>query len=499
VSHTPSPARRQPVLTPRDTIALAGTAVAALVLLAITLGGGAMLPPASSGRLWLLPLAGAAAVVVLGFALLYPRKVFPVFVLACMAMPMVLEQTYVPLGFMKLYVQDVVFGFNVLLIAGRALLGRIPRRWMPFNWFVLGFFAFGAWGIVNGLVFAKNPYDDVFGDFRRAFFYFMNYFIALYLTDTFDDVRWLRNILVVGSAILIARGMFDIATGRFYTRRFDDAAHILTWKEVTFLSFGVFYALARVLYRPAGESGWRGLWRWLVLAGLGLLVTAVGNFRATWIGMAGGLGLMFFFLPRGGRLRFLLLGASAVVVMALAMAVLWDTEVLTNRTLGEEITSKARVKGTTDDINVQWRFQSYEAALQAWRSRPVLGTGLGTYLTFHAPTSTGGSMLAEGHNVHNSLLWYLMVLGLAGFTVTMLMHGAYLWTALRFLRASAWNEGRATVLASASFYISMMGATLFQNFLENATPVTVFSATVAVTMLTIREGIKNAATRADAS
>lgn len=482
--------RPRPLPNLREAFAVGATASAAAIMLAVTVGVGAMLPPSASGMQWLLPFLGAGAVSVAGLAILYPKRVFPLFVLACMAMPMVLEQTYLPLGFMKLYVQDVVFAFNVALILGRALIGRTPKRWMPFNWFVLGFFAFGLWGIVNGLVFAKNPYDDVFGDFRRAFFYFMNYFIALYLTDTFNDARFLRFMLVFGSGVLIARGLFDIATGRFYTRRFDDAAHILTWKEVTFLSFGVFYSLARVLYRSPEEAGWRRLWGWALLAALGLLVTAVGNFRATWIGMGAGLMLMFFFLPRKGRIRFVMLGAMAVVLAMLAMAALWDTEVLTNRTLGEEIMSKARVGGTTDDINVLWRFQSYDAALQAWMAKPLFGTGLGTYLTFHAPTSTGGSMLAEGHNVHNSLLWYLMVLGVSGLSATLLMHGAYLWAAVRFLRKSAWDEGRATVLAAACFYVSMMGATLFQNFLENATPVTVFSATVALTMLTIREDLQ---------
>ena len=94
-------------------------------------------------------------------------------------------------------------------------------------------------------------------------------------------------------------------------------------------------------------------------------------------------------------------------------------------------------------------------------------------------------MLAEGHNIHNSLLWLLMVEGALGLGLVLVVHFVYLRITLSYLRRTAWMEGRVTVMACAAFYVAMMIATFFQNFLENAIPVTIFSVVAALTMLMI--------------
>ena len=477
----PSVQSQPPSLSTLSFAAIVAAAAAAVLLLVAVISGG--LVPARYGEYaWTLPLAIAATIGMGVAALSRPKWVMLVFVFACIAVSDLLEATYIPLGFMKLYIQDLVFGFNVVLIALRTSVGRTPFRRITFNHYVIVFVMLGLWGVANGLFLSKNPFDAVLGDFRRSFFYFLNYFVVLYLVDDLGDARRLRRAILAGAMTLIALGLFQIATGRFHVRRADDAAHVLSWKETTFLSFAIFYAVNTLVFSELTPKLRRA---WMAVALAGVFVTAVANFRATWLGLLGGFFFIFWFLPTRKRTQFALAAVALTAFIVLAVASMWDTQVIEGRTLGQQILMKAKLGDTVQDINVVWRFQSYQAALETWRTRPFLGTGLGTYLTFQVPTSTGGSMLTEGHNVHNSLLWVLMTTGVVGLCVLLAMHGAFLWAVTGYIRGQSWAEGKVVVMTAGAFYVSLMVATCFQNFLENATPVTVFSAVAALAILTI--------------
>jgi O-antigen ligase len=172
--------------------------------------------------------------------------------------------------------------------------------------------------------------------------------------------------------------------------------------------------------------------------------------------------------------------------LALAIAGMWEMPISEGHsTLGEEILAKANLKGTTSDINVVWRFESYANAIEQWKNSPIIGTGLGEVLSFTATTSTGGAMLTEGHRVHNSFLWLLMSLGVTGFAVFLYIQSRFLLFVTRYLRTSDWIEGRITVLACACFYVSILIAACFEIFLESAMPITVLSSSMALAMLMI--------------
>lgn len=449
---------------------------------AVMLGvaGALALPPRALANPVALPALAVAGTLGAALVLWRPRWVFLGYLLACMVVPMTLEQTSIPLGFMKLYVQDVVFAFNVGLIAVRSSVGKTRWRPIPFNRLVVLHFLLGVWGVFVGLKLTGHEFDNVFGDFRRAFFYFMNYFIALLLTDDLEDARRLRGVLVAGGVLLVGAGILQMASGQFYTLRFGDAGHILSHYELTFLSFSVFYALAQVLFGTGGNR-----WLWVVVAGAGGAVTLIGNFRAAWLSMAGGCALMYLFVPRRGKLAMVGLGAVMALLGGVALAVLWDVRVEGHSTLGEGLLEKTNVKGTGQDVNVTWRFESYRNAYGLWLTSPWIGRGLGEELEFSAPTSTGGAFIARGHRVHNSFLWMLMSVGVLGFALFAAIQARYAQTLARYVRRTPWPEGKATVLACLAFWVSFMISTAFEIFLESAMPISVFVATMALAMLTI--------------
>lgn len=432
---------------------------------------------------WAAPLLPAAALTGICIIVLRPRWILWGTILASMVIPDFMDGTALPLGFMKLYGHDVAFGYCVVLILVRASVGRVIFRPIGYNKYVALHFAVGVFGLLVGLLIRKNPYDSTFGDFRRAFFYFMNYFVALYLTDGMTDVRILRRTLLAGGFIIIGKGFLQLAAGDFYYRRFGDAAHVLSHFELTFLSFLVFYALAQLFYNPSGR---RMLWS--VTAATGLLLTIVGNYRAAWLGLIGGVFFLLFYLPSRRKLVLLTVALAGAMFIAVLIYAMWDVQIVTpeaRSTIGQEIATKANIQETSSDVNVIWRWQSYANAIDQWKSYPIIGTGLGIVLEFSASTSTGGVMLAQGHRVHNSFLWLLMTLGGAGFAVVMFVQFKYVQIVLRYLRNSAWLEGRLTVLACGAFFFSFVISTCFEIFLESSSPITVLSAMMALTMLII--------------
>ncbi len=483
-----SPISKPSMLSSLNPIAtLWGSIVISMGLLGLLIGtaAAALVPPRLAVWTNVLPFAGLIAAELALVLALRPRWLYLLLLFATILEFETVEDIYVPLGFMKLYLYDVVFLFNVFLICARTFLRRTQFRRIPYNWIVVAYFVLGIFSLFYGWLIEKNPYDRAFGDFRRSFFYFMNYFVTLYLIDSFKDAKIFFKTLLIGAIVLIGKGLYQTGTGQFYFRRAGDAAHILSHIELTFLSLAVFYGAARLIFDPHARR-----WLWTLVVAVGGLVTVIGNYRAAWLGLAAGLLLIFLFLPAKRRLQVSLVMAGTLVVAALTVYALWDTDIGYHSTLGEQIAAKANVGQTTLDVNVIWRFQSYEAAIQEWRSTPWFGTGLGKSLEFYTVTSTGQSLLAFDHRVHNSFLYLFMSLGLLGFPIALSVHLLYFVISLRFLRRTNWLEGKILVLSLASFYASMMVATLFEHFLETTSTVTVLATSMGITMVTIYYGLQ---------
>lgn len=468
----------------RDTAIIVFFAVCAFTGFLLGLIAGGFLPPRFGPSAGVLPVIGVVLGLAGAFIAFKPKWVFYTSLLFCMWFPEEFDVIHVPLGFMKLYVQDVALAFNLMYVLLRLLYGKARHRPLASNHFLLLYLGLGAFSALNGLVLSGNPYDKVFGDLRRAFVYFLSYFIVIFLIDDDRERRWFRNLLLFACGGLIAKGVLQALTGQFYYRRLGDAAHILSHYELTYLSFGVCYAVARVVF----ESKPR-FWP-LVFAFTGIIVTVLGNYRASWLGLLGALLFLFFFFPARRRLQLTVIFAGLALLAALAIYALWDVEVLENSTLGQEIAAKADVRNAPLDVNVVWRFDSYRATLEYWRQRPWLGCGLGTIVDFATITTRGTPMLALDHRVHNSFLWLFMTQGILGFPLAMSLHVAFLAMAIRFVRKTTWPEGKVTVLACAGYAISMLISAAFEIFLESGGPITVYSSILGLAAITIHEGQK---------
>lgn len=469
--------------TPAGSFADLGPALAALIMGILCLS--LLVITSDVDRLAASPLlqSGAvlAALAALGLLIVRPKWIFLSFLVACMVIPHELEAIVIPAGFMKIYPQDIVFALNLCILTGRMLIGRQVYKPIFFNRYMMVHIGLGVVALCVGLFLFRHPFNDTLGDFRRAYFYVLNYFVAIGLVDEWKDVVNLRRALLLGAAFAVLRGLMEIAGGQFVFRRFGDAAHVLTHFETTFLMFIVFYGITQLLFRPGAATLF-----WSIVSGLGVLVIVIANFRACWLGFFSGLGSMLLFMPGRFRTRLLFVSCIFAVILSLGIAAMWEVQVSESRTtLGEELLLKADLRKTTSDINVTWRFQSYQNALRQWQSSPIIGTGIGEVLDFFTTSSSGSIMLAQGHRVHNSLLWYFMTLGVAGFSIFLYVQLKLISSLVKFIRSSRWIEGKTTAIACLAFYFSLAVTSFFEILLESAMPVTVISSMIALAVLTI--------------
>jgi hypothetical protein len=424
---------------------------------------------------WLLLLIPCAGALVLGLALALPRAIIPGMMAVLISFPIFLDATGIPAGFMKLYYGD--FLMVALIVSCVTRLCRdgweIPRG--SLNWIFYGWIALGCMALIRGYWLVGHEFDRAFGDFRRSVFYLISLIGFLVLYGRKSHRYLLERGLLAGCLVIMLEGATQAVTGQFYTRRFTDAAHILTKFELQFLAFGILLALARL------ASG-RFLALWILLAFGGGFITLLGNFRSTWLSLLGGLAFIFLYLPL--RLRLLMFGYGLVLILAAAgvLALAWNIPVADGgSTLGEDIQQKLDVRATRYDPNVTWRIESYASAWELWKDRPILGQGLGVMTEFSAPTSTGGAQIVRGHRVHNSFLWVLMSFGVVGAAVFIFWIASLFWRFHRALVSDRLNsDDRTLVLASGAFLVSFLISTTFEIFLESAPPVLMLSAVLAL-------------------
>jgi O-antigen ligase len=456
---------------------LAALAVAGMALLwgSVARLGGRLeaSPEALGGALALAALVGLGGCV---WLIARPRAIlFGLLFVPAMASVWFADRS-VNLGPGKLYIQDVFFGLFFAWMAKRWLESSpgttlTPRR-VPLAWPLAAMLALGAFQTVRALKLGID-FNDALGDFRRGYFYLLAYLFPLMLPRRREALRFFE-ILALGTALaLIIKGLGQGALGKIDRRMQTDAAHILNHFEATLVSFLAFYCLARL---AGGKTQSRAEMAW-ALAGMALATMAVvlANFRAVWLGfLVGGL-VVFSAMPPRVKGAMMTLGFAGALAAGGMLFALKDFEVGgRGQTVGAELSRKIeRARNYDRDINVLWRYQSYQAALESWRERPWLGAGLGRKTSFYYVASDGNLAMASRHRIHNSYLWLLQTAGVVGLTVALWFHGLFFVRAWRALRRKAQTPPGAPPLAAGllGFYAAFMTATALDVLLEQSIPI----------------------------
>lgn len=110
------------------------------------------LPFRYSDYLWLVPIAAFVISVGATIALIMPHRVYYIFIMMAMALPLQFEEIAINLGVMKLYPADMVFVFTAIVLFWDLFVRKdFPFRKIQFNKFVILFIIVGLIGLFIGL------------------------------------------------------------------------------------------------------------------------------------------------------------------------------------------------------------------------------------------------------------------------------------------------------------------------------------------------------------
>jgi O-antigen ligase len=299
------------------------------------------------------------------------------------------------------------------------------------------------------------------------------YYVVLAESSDPRRLRRIHRAFLLGSLLIVARGLYRLASGRFFQMSWFDVFHVLGHNDLLFVLFVSYYSLMRVVFPAAGRSRWP----WAALFPLTLVLIVLGNFRANWLGFALAALAVALLLPPRKR-RAVVLGAIPVVMgAALVFYVCRNVRIGEfGETLQETVGAKVRhLFEYRTDPNVIWRVHSYQAGWRVWSEHPLFGAGLGRKLVFHSITASGQQIIQFEHRVHNSFLWVGFTTGAVGLMIFLALHATYFLGAARRARAMGERPERGVVLAYLAFYVGLMAVAFFDVFLEeSATAITMY-------------------------
>ncbi|MEE9140263.1 MAG: O-antigen ligase family protein [Alphaproteobacteria bacterium] len=292
--------------------------------------------------------------------------------------------------------------------------------------------------------------------------------------------RFLKAFLLVGWAVCIlslfayALYLHQVDISRIYapydrTRGLFDNPNAFGFAVATFLVLQAPFLRRRPLF-PAP----------LMFAGMGVALTALvfSGSRSAWLGLlVGWLALVFLRALRpsdivkgaaaalllGGLLLF---GPSQAQALAARIAA-FGYEEPSKTGEGEQIESAAdkseQIERTLKRLyitrknqftkkGVSTRIAVHREALEAWRSSPVLGLGLGTFYRMREQKGEGGVT-----TVHTTVLWLLTETGLVG---AALFVGFFVLCARALLRREGRREDDPFVLGAFGLLMVLAGASL---------------------------------------
>jgi len=342
-------------------------ALAAAALLALVAGG--LL--AAAGPLYGLAAVGAAAVCLV--AVLKPAWAIT---LVAFGLPLYHLATAEVLPGLRLTVLELVGGLllvRVLFPGSRPLVPRLKE--MPVQFGLLA--AMVVWAVASAAMSPLGRGNLVAGlkPFSAALVF---WFLTFTLGRRPGAARRLIMALVVGVVAAQAIGLSQAVTRtpliawrqvRVTEQRAGQTVGLQAVRVGGLMGDPNFYAYSSVAVLPmclAGVVGGRRKWAWAAAVAVLAAALVLSYSRGAFIAAAAG---AMWFVLRAGRARlpaFLLLTAGAVIGALVVPP--------------EYVRRIAAISTGSSDLSIRWRFEAWDAAIQAVQTHPLLGVGPGNIL-----------------------------------------------------------------------------------------------------------------------
>jgi len=323
------------------------------------------------------------------------------------------------------------------------------------------FVAYGVFALALGLFVHNYGTNNVFGDFRRLFFYSLALLIPLWLPLKRRHLRILPLVFLIGFIGVMMTGAYRLATGQTYREmHFVVMATIpyprlLSYTEaITFCSALAYFT---AVVRLGGSVFVRITAAICATICVGFLVSSGWRLALILAGVIPVATMIFIMWARRESLRgFVVTGVAIGIIAALAagfMSIVIPE--IVDKNVQQFFDRFDRFSLTTD-----MRYYTWQAAYAEFVKSPIFGAGLGHQLLYPIIGSDGQFYMRES-STHNTLLSILYQAGLIGFGLFATLHAGFIWSVLRVVRRLKFQY-LPTLLGLLVLYSSAMAFSVLQ-------------------------------------
>lgn len=366
---------------------------------------------------------------------------------------------------LPLFTLSILPLFTLAIISGRFRFGdKNILKWPFFIWILFGLFS-----VVYCSIFFNYPANQIFGFFRRFFFYpFVSYYTILYYFRSDHKLQLKKKMptifsLIVISIFLLAMtrymlgisfvGQRFVGTGSYdFEMDFRALSHI----ESLALLLGLFFFLYRLISKRVSVFSWSGAMVFLALTGV-----TMSGFRVILVTLIVGiiLFLIFYRLSRhadgtayrsGSLLKIGALGVLFIMLFSTLLPSIYTKQ--KEMVIGKIIDTSS---GTPIVMGIGWRVALWGHNFREFSKSPVLGRGLGYKSLWYMP----GAEFQRMNDTHNVFLSLVVRLGVVGLVL-------FGWLHLRFIRHAlkliVKGQDVPLIIPLFLFYLLMFFVGLFQ-------------------------------------
>ena len=338
----------------------------------------------------------------------------------------------VPIGIGSFHVTDIILIALLLLILWKKLLGTADIIRTPLDTPLIIFYTTCVVSALISVKFYGTDYTPVIRTLRAVTYYLTFFVITNYIT-TFSQLKLLiKGLITIATIVSIAMILqaiigdsVSLMPGRIEksgTFEEYDTLRILPPGQTLLYIFFITGFCTTIIENRIIDNKYLNL---LILCLLGSGIILTYN-RTYWIAIIIVISILYYFLKRPEKKRFLSLMTTALILGFIGSTFVLSSKNKFGETLlsvSERFSSVFAGKKLTTSSSLDDRYTENKYALNKIKANFIIGNGLGNS---YRPSIFGSKDELTSY-IHNGYFWLLLNTGLLGFL-------AYFWFYLGFIR-----------------------------------------------------------------
>ncbi len=394
----------------------------------------------------------------------------PVFLTLLLGIPVVMSEMPVQIMGIRVYGADFVIylmGISFLyflFVPGirERLFGKNAQKEIRIIcWLMIVMFLYGFVPLIRGFI-AGHATNDIFGDFRRLYFYPLAIFVPLILPLEKRHLRFLPVVLVIGGFLAMAMGTYRMLTGTSWQEEYFMSGYsgwvmqprLLSQFEIAALGLFIAYLTAYLRITSSKILQTCAVFAFV----LGCIFLLISGWRLALLYLLMCPGIAYIYISWIRNERILPNIKSIFLVVVLLVVATGIGIIFFNEQLQTSLTTLYE-RSAEKDISEDQRFYAWGQTISYTLDNPVIGIGIGHMLEFYQMSSSG-EFIWNTSTAHNTYLDILYQTGILGLGLFLSLHLIFVICMLKIKS----NDLSASVVVVGIFsgYISIMAVNSLQ-------------------------------------